>query len=81
MKFLVPFLAVGVCASTSDLLSPRQDVGAVGEASCAEIGKNLGIENVTVNFAQVSGAGVVSKRINANLEQVSSCGLEYFTDE
>lgn len=61
MKFFIPFLVAGVSASSLDLLASRQDVGTVGEASCAEIGKSLAIENVTVNFAEVSRSGIIGK--------------------
>ncbi|CAG8973336.1 hypothetical protein HYALB_00000099 [Hymenoscyphus albidus] len=75
MKFLGLLFAADACASVSDLLAPRQDLGAIGEATCTEIGKNLAIENVTVNIAEYLPAGS-----NITLSQdynLPTCGYKF----
>jgi hypothetical protein len=51
IAYLATFLPV---CSADPFLQQRQANATVGAAACATIGQKLAIENVTVNFAQVS---------------------------
>ncbi|KAH8667517.1 putative feruloyl esterase [Tricladium varicosporioides] len=76
MKSFAPFpVLLALASATHPLLTPRQTLGIIDASACKQLGAELAIGNVTVNFAEYISAGTnitLSRDYNLSTCAVSS---------